>query len=92
MGTTELALLGQIVLGYLLQWARGFKNVPNWLGYVIMGVTCVAVYVWITPGSLEAFKADWRAALAAVVSFILATRGGAASAKDAKVAPPTNSL
>lgn len=92
MSHTELALLGQVVLGYVTQWLRGLKNVPNWISWVGLGIASVAVYVWITPSFDADFKADWRAVVAGGVSFLLAARGGASTSSDTKAAPKTNSI
>jgi hypothetical protein len=91
MSNSELYLLGQVVLGYAMQWARSFKNVPNWLSWGLFGIASALVFIWVTPDFFTHFKADWRTVLAALVSFILATRGGAATSKEAKIAPETNS-
>jgi hypothetical protein len=92
MSNTDLALLGQLVLGYVMQWARSFKNVPNWATWAVFVAASIAVYVWITPTVVTDFTGNWRTAVAACVSFILATRGVAATTKEVKAAPPTNSL
>lgn len=92
MTESDIALLGQVVLGYLWQWARSFQRVPNWVSWSVMGLAAVGVYVWITPSIVGDFTASWRAALAGLVSFILAARGAAAGAKEVNVAPKTNSL
>jgi hypothetical protein len=90
LSNAELALLGQVVLGYAMQWARSFKNIPNWVSWTVMALSCVAIFVWITPGIEKTFFLDWRTAVAMLVSFILAARGGAAVSKETKAAPPTN--
>jgi len=91
MSNAELYLIGQVVLGYVMQWARSFKNVPNWVTWGLFGLASIGVFVWVTPDFFTSFKSDWRTVIAALVSFILATRGGAATSKEAKLAPPTNS-
>ena len=92
MNNTDLALVGQIVLGYVMQWARSFQKVPNWLPWVVIGAAAVATYIWITPSFFSDWTTNWRTALAAIASFILATRGASALAKETKSAPPTNSI
>lgn len=91
MSNPELYLVGQVVLGYVVQWARSFKNVPNWASWGFLGLASVGVFIWVTPDFFTSFKTDWRTVVAALVSFILATRGGAATSKEAKLAPETNS-
>lgn len=88
----ELQLLGQTILGYGLQWARGPKKIPNWVSWAGFGAMAAGVYVWITPGFGGAFHDNWRMALAGFASFVLGMRGAAGTSKDAKVAPQTNSL
>lgn len=93
MNNPELALLGQVVLGIILQWfVRGPKNVPTWLAWFVTAAAAVGVYFWVTPGVEDAFRVDWRTALAGLVSFLLAVRGSGATAKDAKAAPASNSI
>ncbi len=92
MNESDLALLGNAVLGYLWQWARSFQRVPNWVSWTVMGLAAVAVYVWITPSVVTDWTANWRTAVAGCISFILAARGAAAMTKEVKAAPPTNSL
>lgn len=91
MSNAELALSAQLVLGYVMQWARSFKNVPNWVTYAVIGVGALGCFVWATPDFTTQLKADPRTLGAMALSFFLATRGSAATSKDAKAAPPTNS-
>ena len=89
----QLALLGQLVLGLTTQWfLRGPAKIPTWLAWVGTAAVSIGVYVWITPDVAKSFAANWREGLAGLVTFLLATRGGGATAKDAKLAPASNSL
>lgn len=92
MTNADLALLGQVVLGYVWQWVRSFARVPNWVSWPVMGLSAIAVYVWITPTVVTDWQANWRFAVAGCVSFILAARGAASTTSEAKAAPQTNSL
>mgnify|MGYP003596375040 CR=1 FL=1 len=92
MSTQDLALLGQVVLGYVVQWVRSFERVPNWVSWVVLTVASVGIYIWITPTVVQDWQASWRVAIAGCVSFILAARGAAAGAKEVRAAPKTNSL
>ena len=41
MSNADLALMGQVVLGYVMQWARGFRNIPNWATWAVFIVASV---------------------------------------------------
>jgi hypothetical protein len=90
MSNAELALSAQVVLGIIMQYARSMKNWPNWLIYLVIAIAAAGCFVWATPDFSTRLHADWRTLGAMALSFFLATRGSAATAKDAKAAPPTN--
>jgi cyanate permease len=93
VGDSEYALLGQLALGYVGQWFRALKNVPNWMVYTGMGIGSLAIYMLIVSPPIE-ITHDGKALRqlsAGFVSFLLAARGGAGTAKDAKLAPATDS-
>jgi hypothetical protein len=92
MENAGLALLAQTVVGWMWQWARGPKRLPNWASWAVFGGVAVACFWWATPDALPSFASDWRKAIFMLVSFVLAARGAAATAKEAGVAPKTNSL
>lgn len=93
MTQNELSLLGNAVLGVVTQWLlRGPAKIPTWVAWVFTGAAAILVYVWITPDFDKSIHANWRDAVAGLVAFLLATRGGGATAKDAKLAPASNSL
>jgi len=92
MSAMELNLLGQAVLGYVWQWLRAIKNIPNWASWAVAAVASAGVYVFVTKGFGEAWQADWRAAVAGMLSFILAARGTASTSSETGIAKPTNSL
>lgn len=75
------------LLGYVWQWARAHKAIPDWLSWVAVGSACVAAYVWATPGWQYA---DWRGTLLSLYGFVLAARGAASTSKDVLLAPPAN--
>lgn len=87
----EMSLLAQGIMGYVWQWARSQKKVPNWLSWAAFGGLAVAVWFWVTPTAGVDVSTDWRKALCAVVSFILGVRGAASTSSDTKAAPATNS-
>ena len=91
MENAGLYLLVQGGVGLVWQWARGPKRFPNWASWVVFGLAAVGGYVWATPDALGAFRADWRTALFALASFVLAARGAASSSSEARIAPKTNS-
>ena len=93
MSTPELTLLGQSVMGLVCQWLLfGPRKIPSWLCYGLIAAIGIAVCVWVTPTIGAVFHENWRAAVAIVVSFLLAVRGAAGSSKDARLAPKTDAL
>ena len=93
MSAPELNLLGQAVMGLIFQWVLfGPKKVPSWLAYGTIAVSGVLVCIWVTPTIAQVFADNWRSGVAIIVSFLLAVRGAAGGAKDARMAPKTDSL
>ena len=92
MHGAELMLIAQAVLGYVWQWTRALKKVPNEVGYAVFGVTAVLVYIFATPDFGKTFHASWRTAIAGTFSFLLAARGMAGTSSDTKLAAKTDTL
>lgn len=93
MSTPELTLLGQTVMGIIVQWLLfGPRKIPHWLAYGLIAAVGVGVCVWVTPTIEAVFRENWRAGGAIVVSFLLAVRGAAGGSKDAHIAPKTDAL
>ena len=88
----DYSLLAQAALGFLIQHMKGPRVIPNWLSYVALGLSSVGLYWWTDHNATALLHADWRQLLAHVVTFFLAARGAAATSKDAKIAPKTDSL
>lgn len=79
------------VLGVIVQWLKGVKDIPLWVAYVATGVVATALYIWMTPNfSLTA--TTWRGSVAGWLVFLMAVRGSGSTARDVKVAPATNSI
>lgn len=85
----------EMVLGYAWQWTRSYKEIPNWIGYMVFGVVSAFGWLWMTPTLIADFQDDWRFALATTVfglsSTVSAARGYAAMSKDTRIAKPTDS-
>ena len=92
MHAAELMLIAQAALGYVWQWTRALKKVPNEVGYGVFGVSAVLIYIFATPDFGKTFHESWRTAVAGAFSFLLAARGSASASSDTKVAAKTNSL
>lgn len=86
-----ILLVGTAALGWLWQWARAPKGFPNWLSYTLAGVAAAFLVTWAVPGFEKQFATDWRAALITAVAVLQAMRGSAATSKDVKLAPATDS-
>lgn len=87
----EIELIAVGVLGWLIQKARAPQHIPNWLGWVVVGVASIGLWFWMTPAALEAFTSDWRRALVSIVVLATAAQGAARAMSDTKMAPGTNS-
>lgn len=87
-----IAMVGAGVLGWMWQWVRAPKKIPNWVGYAVFSATAVGLVFWAVPDFEELIVQNWRSALITAVLVLQSIRGSAAAAKDAKAAPPTNSL
>ena len=87
----EFAPVAQIALGYVWQWVRAPKNVPNWVSWGAFAGVSVLLWVWMTDDAGKQLATSWRAAVCQIVSFILAARGAASSSSELKIAPMTNS-
>lgn len=77
------------VLGYGFQWIFGLQKVPNWAVWVGLCAMSVLAFIWATP---DFGVTDWRTNGLKLFTFVMAARGVGASAKQAKLAPATNSL
>lgn len=88
-----LKLFAASGLGFVIQWALfGPKNVKTWIAWSALAGATVLIYWWMTPTAFSDFTANWRYTVVSIISFFLTAKGTGASAKAAKVAPPTNSL
>lgn len=77
------------LLGFLWQWMRGPKSVPDWLSWLGFGLAAAALYVWQAP---TVSQQDWRVTGLGLYVFVMAARGSASTAGDIKIAPKANSL
>lgn len=86
------------ILGALWQWtARAHKGVPSWLGYVLLCMSAITLWLIASPEVDAMLHAPRdlntvRALAASAWMFYLAVRGAAAQAKDVRLAPETNSI
>ena len=91
-----MELLINMIVGYLMQWMRAPKAIPNWMSYAVLTVASLALYAWMTPTAATEFAHDWRSALTNAVVTIsqlwLTARGTAHTAALVGAAPKANSL
>ena len=92
MSTSEIQIVAASLLGWVLQWARAKKNVPQWMSYAGLVLAALALYVWMTPEFLAALQANWRSTVGGFIMFAMAGRGAASASRDTKLAPKTDSL
>lgn len=99
----SIALLSATALGAVTQkLLRGPAVVPNWWSYLAFGAAAVALYAWATPSAFLCFVEEKggvmemlncaRLEATSIAAWYLMARGGAATAKDAGMAPATNSI
>jgi hypothetical protein len=89
----DITLLAEAVLGVVFQWAAfAPKKVPNYVAWIGLAVSTAALWYWMTPDAQVQLATDWRKAVAAMVSFLLAAKGAGSTAKALGIAPATNTV
>jgi hypothetical protein len=86
-GVPEIKAGVAIILGLLMQNARAYKGLNNWLVWVGVAVASIVFWIWATPDALHAFQSNWRTAAWSIVMFAAAAGGFGKFSKDAKAAP-----
>lgn len=86
----EVALIAAAALGWLVQQARAYKGLNNWLIWAGIGVLSAIGWFWATPAAFQAFEENWRTALVSIITFGMTAAGFGTLSKDAKVAPAGN--
>ena len=87
MELTGAMFTAAVFWGYAMQLIRAVKPLPSWLVYPVIG-GAGALLFWLAGGCHLTTRECWWTAL----TWMFAARGVAATAKDAKAAPATNSL
>lgn len=87
--TMEATAMG--VLGVVIQWLKGTKDIPNWVAYTVIGLLATGLYIWMTPG-FSFTATTWRSSVLGWLMFLMAVRGSGSTARDVKIAPATNSI
>jgi len=86
----EVSVLAALGLGWLVQQARAYKGVNNWLIWAGIGVVSLLGWFWATPLAVHAFEDNWRLALVNIITFATSAAGFGTMTKDAHVAPAGN--
>jgi len=86
----QTQIIAGLIVGYVMQWARGFKRIPDPLVYLSAGIVGITLYWLATPeavphGQIKNFI--WSG-----IAFLFTIRGVAGASADAKAAPKTNTL
>jgi hypothetical protein len=86
----QTQIIAGLIVGYIMQWARGIKKIPDPLVYVGAGLVGLAIFWLATPNAIPAGHVKdfiWSG-----IAFLFTIRGVAGASADAKVAPKSNSL
>ena len=83
-------VIAGLVVGYLMQWARGIKRIPDPLVYALAAAGGGLIY-WLGAPA-DAFAHGPRAYVWGMVAFLFTIRGVAGASADAKAAPKSNTL
>ena len=86
---SPLALAGAI--GFVWQWARAPKNLPNWISYAMAGLLTAGAWFFVTKDAGSVIVHDWRSAVAGIITMYMTSRGAASTSADVKAAPKTDS-
>jgi hypothetical protein len=86
-----IELAAAAALGFVVQWARAYKAVNNWLVWAGVGIATAALWIWATPAAALLFHDNWRNAIFSIVTFALSAKGAGTMMNDAKVAPAQDS-
>ena len=86
-----IELAASAALGFLVQWARAYKSVNNWLIWGVVGIAAAALWLWATPSASVLFHTNWRNGVFSIVTFALSAKGAGTMMNDAKVAPAQDS-
>lgn len=89
-GFPEASILAGLALGWLMQQARAFKGVNNWLVWAGVAVASGLLWIFATPDAFSAFATNWRGAVVSIVSFAASAGGYGKALKDMKAAPPAD--
>ena len=76
-------------LGYMLQWAKGFKKMPTWAAQLVAAVLCAGCYFVLVSAPQHGHVRDW---IIEVVKWSLTAIGVASVTGAAGVAPKTDSI
>lgn len=90
-GMPEISVIAGLALGWLMQFARSYKSVNNWLVWAGVGVAAAGLWYWMTPDANEIFHASWRNGLAQIIGFAASAGGFGKLLKDGKLAAPADS-
>lgn len=91
MDPQTMQVTAGIVLGLIVQWAKGPAKLPTWMAYVGIGICATMLYIWMTP-DFTLSATTWRGTVAGWLTFLMAARGWGSTARDVKLAPATNSI
>ena len=93
MHGTEQGIALTAVVGFAMQWVRGHKAIPNWVSYAGIVTLCGVGYLLVRGEDLKECH-DWlscgRVVAFGLLMFVQQARGSGAMAKDAGIAPASN--
>lgn len=81
--------IATVALGYALQWAKSFKNLPTWAMQLVAAALTTVCYFVLVGGPQAGHVREW---IGAVIQWALTALGVASVTAAAGVAPKTDSI
>ena len=86
----QTQIIAGVIVGYVMQWARGFKRIPDPVVYLAAGIAGLTIYWLASPTAIP--HGQIKNFIWSGLSFLFVIRGVAGTSGDTKIAPKSNSL
>ena len=86
----QTQIIAGVIVGYVMQWARSLKRLPDPLVYVLTGVVGLTIYWLATPEAIP--HGGIKDFIWSCIAFLFTIRGVAGASADARAAPKSNTL
>ena len=86
----QTQIIAGLIVGYVMQWAKGIKRIPDPLVYLGAAIVGITIYWLASPTEIP--HGGIRNFIWSGIAFLFTIRGAASTSADVKAAPKTNSL